>query len=154
MIDLRATGRSLIGGVCFALLTAASICPAGKPMQELSDDELLQRWVDGKLPSQMQLEMDDFARQLETRSASPNPDGAALVPLVFRACQNQILANAQFVSLLTLNRISVDAVYQCQGPFFISHLSELGFVDLSGGRFNERIAGFRDASLRPQGSAP
>jgi hypothetical protein len=110
----------------------------------LSDDELLQCWVDGKLPPQMQLEMDDFARQFETRSASPNPDRAALVPLVFRACQNQLLANAQFVSLLTLNRISVDAVCQCQGPFFISQLSDLELADLSGGRFDQRIAGLND----------
>lgn len=41
---------ALMALMSVALLTGASVCPADKPTAGMSDDELLQCWVDGKLP--------------------------------------------------------------------------------------------------------
>jgi len=64
-------------------------------------------------------------------------DRASLIPVIFRACQNQLLGNAQFVSLLALNGITVEAVCQCQGPLFISRLSDTDVVELPRQGFNQ-----------------
>src|SRR5579862_2432274 len=57
-------------------------------------------------------------------------DRVSLLPRLFGACQNQLLANAQFISLLTLNRITVEEVCQCQGPLFISGLTDAQVGDV------------------------
>jgi hypothetical protein len=106
-----------------ALLTAASVCPLNKPLPDMSDDELAQCWIDGKL-GPFQTEMDNYARQLEKNLALSQTDRASLLPYLDRACRNYVLANRQFIALLSLDGISVDEVCRCQGPLFISGLSD------------------------------
>jgi hypothetical protein len=75
---------------------------------------------------------------LSALSSPAKADRASLMSYVFRACQNQLLNNAQFVALLALSRTTVDEVCQCQAPLFISRLTDADVTELSaGGEFTQ-----------------
>lgn len=57
-------------------------------------------------------------------SSSPCLAGrAALVPIIFRTCQNTLFGNAEEVEMLATASVTVDDVCRCQAPLFVSGLS-------------------------------
>jgi hypothetical protein len=126
--------RALAAVICFTLLTAAAACPPGKPLQALSDEELLQCWLDGKLPPQMQSEADDYVRQLERSGAiAATQDRSSLLPTIRKACENFVLSNNAFAQSMAFNRVPLEALCGCQAPLYISGLSDRQIASLRTG---------------------
>ena len=130
---MPAVYRAFMAAISLMLLTAASICPPVKPLQDLSPEELLQCWLDGKLPPQMQSEADEHARQLQKSGSIAAPDRSSLLPTVHHACENFVLSNHAFAQSMALNRVPLEELCRCQVPLYISGLSDTQISSLRAG---------------------
>jgi hypothetical protein len=87
------------------------------PGQNLSDDELLQCFVEGKLPPKMQHEMDAHLRKLQGQ------DRALAMSVVQRDCTNAILSNPHEVDALLLLGTTVPELCSCAASKIASALT-------------------------------
>jgi hypothetical protein len=63
-------------------------------------------------------------------AAPCHADRAAVVPLIFQACQNTLLADGEKVASVTTAGVTVDEVCRCQAPLFVSGLSDAQLAGL------------------------
>jgi len=82
-------------------------------------------------PMRMILLASSVAIAMGVGAAPSRADRAALVPLMFRTCQNTLLDDGEEVGRLTTAGVTIDQVCRCQAPLFVSGLSDAQIAEIN-----------------------